>query len=159
MKNNLDPSIVKYVIAKYYRSYMHTHWDDLFSWGMEGLYRADREFDPTKSKQGFKYFAVCLIRRSIFTFVRDRISKTFSNTVYTEKNEFLEEHKVVYLPSVEVLDLYRALPRLTRRQKEVIRCLYYYGYNIKQTAKILNITPQSVSSRRDNAFKRLRGLL
>lgn len=137
MKNNLDPSIVNYVINKHFKTYAEKYYADLYSYGLEGLYNADKIYDPTKTQHDFKYFATCVIRRAMSLFVRDKITKTHTNTIYTDKNEFLDEHNFLTMPSESWLDLYVELNKLTNKHKTFIYYHYYLGYTFEETSSFM----------------------
>ena len=154
--NDLNPSIVKFVMKNYYNQFMQTHYDDLFSYGLEALYRADLAYDPTKTTQQFKYFATCLIRKAMYTFVRDRLTKTYQNTSYTDKTSVLEQQKVSYLPSEEILDLRNAIKTLPDKYKVIIKTLYYEGYSITDATNVLHLSRETITRRRNKALQLLK---
>jgi RNA polymerase sigma factor (sigma-70 family) len=134
VKNNLDTSIVNYVINKYFKHYAEKYYDDLYSYGLEGLYNADKFYDPTKTQHDFKYFATCVIRRAMSLFIRDKLTKTQTNTTYTDKNEFLDEHNCIIMPPESWLDLYAELNKLPDKHKTFIYYHYYLGYTFEETS-------------------------
>lgn len=158
-KNDLNPCIVKFVIDKYYHDYMHEHWDDLFSYGLEALYRADKIYDPTKTTKNFKYFATCIIRRALFGFIRDKITKTYQNTTYTDKTGFLEECMVTYVPRVENFDLRKAVKKLPEEYKRLIVYVYFKGYKVKEYADKFGIRYHTATGQRLKAIKLLKEIL
>lgn len=122
--NDLNPSLVTFVMKKYYRGYLPTHKDDLFSYGLQALYEADKVYDPNKNTKPFKYFATGLIRRAMFGYVRDRIRKTYKYTAYTDNNKVLEIFGKTYYYNIMNIDLYRAIKTLTQEEKNILYLIY-----------------------------------
>lgn len=154
--NDLNPALIKFVIDKYYHDYMHEHWDDLFSYGLEALYKANTLYDADKTCKNFKYFATCVIKQAMFGFIRDRLTKTFKNTTYTDKTSFLEECRAVTMPSEESMDLKNAVKSLSPIHKEIIIAVYYKGYKIVDYARLRNINYKTAQQRHDRALTLLK---
>jgi RNA polymerase sigma factor (sigma-70 family) len=55
--------------------------------------------------------------------------------------------------------IHRAVDRLPPRQRAVIRAIYFVGYTVTQTAKLLNITMAAVVKLRTKALKHLMSAL
>ena len=144
MKNNLDTSVVNYVINKHFKPYAEKYYADLYSYGLEGLYNADKIYDPTKTHHDFKYFATCVIRRSMSLFVRDKITKTSTNTTYTDKNEFLDEYNFIIMPPESWLDLYIELNKLSDKDKTFIYYHYYLGYTFEETSVVMKTSIRTI---------------
>lgn len=151
--NNLDHSIVDYVIDTYYSRYKYLHYEDMFSYGLEGLYEADAIYDPTKSDKPFKYFATCIIRRRIFRYVRDIMHKFLFNIDFTDNNTFLENFDSTPPVNIEHIDLINVLKTLDNKYKSVIYYKYYKGYNYQQISKILGVNWVTVKNRLNKALK------
>lgn len=137
--NNLDPSLVTYVMHKYYSGYLPQYSDDLYSYGLQALYEADSVYTTTKTNKPFKYFATCLIRRAMFTYVRDKISAAQQNTTYTDDTQFLEHFAATEPIRDDYLDLYNVLKKLSDEEKAIIYNIYYLDKTIKETSNILKL--------------------
>ena len=157
--NDLNPALVKYVINKYYNNFMHEHWDDLFSYGLQALYEADAVYNNKHPKITFKYFATCLVRRAMYQFVRDKLSKTFKNTIYTDNNIVLERHKLSNLPSVETLDLRNAIKKLKPKYRHLINYVYFKGYKLVEYATMFKLNPVTIHKKHRRILKKLKDIL
>lgn len=155
-KNDLNPSIVKFVINKYYKGYMPEHWDELYSYGLEALYRADATYDKTKTTKTFVYYATCVIKRNIYMYVRDVLARTYNNTSYFDDEEFLEYKNFVEMPSVTILDLYNEIEKLSVEQKTFLYYYYYLGYTIEETSQKMGIPHRTLDRRKAKLLKTLR---
>lgn len=62
-------------------------------------------------------------------------------------------------PSAGHLDIARALPRLSRRQRLAVECHYYVGLTVAETAAVMGCSPGTVKSTLADARARLRTLL
>lgn len=56
-------------------------------------------------------------------------------------------------------DVYKALSRLTERQKTILYQYYFEGFNDTEIAKHLKVSQQSVSKSRASALKKMRGMI
>lgn len=154
--NNLDPCIVDFVMKKYYRGYLPQHHDDLYSYGLKTLYEADAVYDTNKTNKPFKYFATCLIRRAMFTYVRDKIPKIQYDITYTDKTTFLEQQETTNPIKDDYLDLYNVLKTLNNDEKTLIYNIYYLDKTIVDTAKILKISPSSCAKRLERLLEKIK---
>lgn len=134
--NDLNPKIVTFVMKKYYSGYLPTHKDDLFSYGLQALYEADTVYDPKKNTKPFKYFATGLIRRAMFGYVRDRITKTYQCTTYTDNNKVLELFGKTYYHDILNIDLYRAIKTLNSEEKNILYLIYYQEKTLYDIANL-----------------------
>lgn len=132
MEYDLDFSIVKYVMNKYYKKYLIRHYEDLLSYGLQALWEANLVYNKETATKPFKYFAVCLIRRAMYTFVRDKITKTYQNT-QCMSNEFLYNSQFDEI-NVANLDLYRAISTLSEQEKEILYLMYHQDYTLYKIA-------------------------
>ena len=116
----MNTKLVHYVINKYYKGYRNKFYEDLYSYGLEALCDAYKFYDPAKNKKSFEYFAVCVIRRRLSMFVRDRISKTYQNTTFLSDNRLLESFVWSYQNNLQNIDLYRAIKKLNDQEIEIL---------------------------------------
>jgi RNA polymerase sigma factor (sigma-70 family) len=153
--NNLDTSLVTYVINTFFSGYREKHFEDMYSWGLEALHKADKCFDQTKTNKPFKYYATCIIRRAIFGFVRDRIPKITQYITYVAEEETLE-YLCDHEPSIEYDHLYTALKNLKDDYKKLIYLRFYLGLSMSEIAKKLSITVGSLHNKYKRIFKKLK---
>lgn len=154
--NDLNPCIVKFVIDKYYHGYMQKHWDDLYSYGLEALYKANDLYDKTKTTKNFKYYATCLIRRHIYMYIRDKITKVYQNTTYTDNNDILEYKNVVELPSESLLDLYKEIKKLSDEEKTFLYYYYYMGYTLEEISQKMNVSHRTLDRKKVKILTKLK---
>lgn len=154
--NDLNPCIVKFVMKKYYPLFYKEFYEDLYSYGLQALYVADEIFDPALTRRNFKYFATGIIRRAMFGFVRDKISKTYLNTTYTDDYEVLDSLEPIHAHMTQNIDLYRAIKTLSARDRELLYYLYYKEYSQIQVAELLNLHPNTILRRRAKIIKKLK---
>lgn len=154
--NNLDTSLVKFIINKYYTGYLPQHYDDLYSYGLKALYEADAVYDPQKTNKPFKYFATCLIRRAMFGYVRDKIPKIQYDITYTDNTTFLEQQEITNPIKDDYLDLYNVLKKLNNDEKTLIYNIYYLDKTIVDTAKIVKISPSSCAKRLEKLLEKIK---
>lgn len=157
--NNLDPALVVYVMKKYYSGYYRQHYADLYSYGLQALYEADKVFDPAKIDKPFKWFAVSLIRRAMFMFVRDRLSMTYVNTTFTDDNRILDKFNRKVSLNIRKMDLYRAIKTLNDDEKNILYLTYYKDYTLYQIADEYNIAYQTALRRLHRILNKLKELL
>lgn len=170
-----------YKIVKKYKSVL-PH-EDLISFGNIGLCKAAKLFDPSR---GFKFstFAYKIINQEISTGIAEEcygVTRSHIADSHYKKPELLEPLKTVSLPeyfekmyptehTIEELDakidfnrlrtiLKSLLPRLTRRQQEIIT--QRWGLNsskeIKtqtETAKILGLKQNGIWSNEQNVYRK-----
>ena len=154
--NDLNPCIVKFVMKKYYPRYYKEFYEDLYSYGLQALYEADKIFDPTQTTKTFKYFATGIIRRAMFGFVRDRISKTYQNTSYTDNSVVLDLLEPTHVHMTQNIDLYRALKTLSDYERELLYYLYNQEYSQGQVAKLLNVHTHTILRHHAKIIKKLK---
>ena len=154
--NDLNPCIVKFVMKKYYPKYYKEFYEDLYSYGLQALYEADKIFDPTQTTKTFKYFATGIIRRAMFGFVRDRISKTYQNTSYTDNSAVLDLLEPTHVHMTQNIDLYRALKTLSDYERELLYYLYNQEYSQGQVAKLLNVHTHTILRHHAKIIKKLK---
>ena len=157
--NNLDPALVIFVMKKYYRGYLPKYYDDLYSYGLEALYDADRVYDPKKTTKTFSYFATCIIRRAMFMFVRDRITKTYRNTTFIADNRVLEVLGKTYNYQISKIDLYRAIKTLSDEEKNILYLIYEKEYTLYQIADTYNCAYLTAFRRHQRILNKLKELL
>ena len=132
--NDLNPALVVFVMKKYYSGYLPQYYEDLYSYGLEALYDADRVYDTSKNTKPFKYFATCLIRRAMFMFVRDKITKTYQKTTFIDDNRVLEVLGKIYQYQIGQIDLYRAIKTLNDEEKNILYLIYEKECTLYQIA-------------------------
>ena len=157
--NNLDPAIVIFVMKKYYSGYLPKYYEDLYSYGLEALYDADRVYDSKKNTKPFNYFAICLIRRAMFMFVRDRITKTYQNTTFIDDNRVLEALGKTYQYQIGKIDLYRAIKTLNDEENNILYLIYEKEYTLYQIADIYNCAYQTAFRKHQRILNKLKELL
>ena len=157
--NDLNPCIVKFVMKKYYPKYYKEFYEDLYSYGLQALYEADALYDPTRTTRQFKYFATCLIRKAMFGFVRDRISKTYQHTTYTDNSVVLDLLEPTHVHTTQNIDLYRALKTLSDYEKELLYYLYDQEYSQAQVSQMLNVHPHTIMRHHAKIINNLKEML
>lgn len=157
--NDLSPKLVIFVMKKYYRGYLPKYYEDLYSYGLEALYDADRVYDPKKNTKPFKYFATCLIRRAMFMFVRDRITKTYQKTTFIDDNSVLEVLGKTYQYQIGKIDLYRAIKTLSDEEKNILYLLYEKEHTLYQIGDLYKCSHQTVFIKHKRILTKLKELL
>lgn len=157
--NRLNPKLVHYVINKYYKGYRNKFYEDLYSYGLEALYDAYKAYDETKNKKSFEYFAVCVIRRRLSMYVRDKISKTYQNTTFLNDNRRLEHLGGSYQNNLQNIDLYRAIKKLKDDEKEILYLMYEKDYTLLDIAKKYGFCHQYAYRKHKKIINKLRRML
>jgi RNA polymerase sigma factor (sigma-70 family) len=146
-------------MKKYYKRYYKEFYEDLYSYGLQALYEADALYDPTRTTQQFKYFATCLIRRAMFGFVRDKISKTYQHTTYTDNSVVLDLLEPTHVSMTQNLDLYRALNTLSQDERELLYLIYNEEYSQHEVSKMKNVHPHTIMRHHAKIINKLKEML
>lgn len=156
-KNNLDYRLVWYVMQKYFKSYLPKYKDDLYSYGLEALYRADRDFVAEQTTKNFKYFATCVIRRAMSLFVRDKIPKFEKESIiYTDKFSFLDNYSSVETIDHNKMDLRDSIDKLPDEMRNIIIHRYFEDKTFVEIGKIYNKKSNYIIRQHDKALNLLR---
>ena len=158
-KNEFSLSLVKFVINKYYKGYRNRFYEDLYSYGLQALYDADKSYDPTKNTKPFEYYAVCVIKRRMYMFVRDRISKTYLNTTFTDNTAVLDILGKTHQYNLHQIDLYRAIKTLTEEEKNILYLMYEKEYTLYQIADLYKFSYQTAFRKHKRILIKLKELL
>lgn len=120
---NCGIDLVAYVVSKDFKNAMqYIEKDDLVGFGVFGLLRAAREYDPAK-KVSFPTFACKKVRQAIVCFVRQKCQKRYK---YLEELESWQAGKLVSLQADEYdwederAYVRRMVNKLPRRHKNFV---------------------------------------
>lgn len=174
-----DKAATEYILAKYknlVRSRAKTYFmagadkEDLVQEGMIGLFKAVRDFDPTK-QASFRGFAEICIKRQMITAVKTAARQkhiplnsyvSLSTPVYEDDSDrtlvdMLAEKKVVdpeemFLRREKAEAMEAQIAQKLSALEQTVLSLYMGGMNYQEIAVELGRTPKSV----DNALQRIK---
>lgn len=177
--NNGDDAAMEYIIDKYkgyVRSKTRTYFliggdrDDLMQEGMIGLFKAIRDFDPSK-QAAFKAFADLCITRQIITAIKTATRQKhapLNGYVSLNKNAFDDENERTLFELIETKvtsnpeDIYIDRENVTLIEEKINKCLshfesevldrYLNGKTYIEIAAELNKSNKSI----DNAIQRIK---
>lgn len=153
--------VFKKIAARLPKNILRQHADDIKQEGLIALWKAAVRFDESKGFS-FSTYAVSLIYRYMYRYVQD----LYGLRRVGEKPEIISldeptcENMTVgdLIPSPENIDISWVLEnkKLTERQREILRLMYYGGYKQFEVAKKLNITKQAVTAALKRIAEKLR---
>lgn len=76
--------------------------------------------------------------------------------------DFLEEKEKTFDPNGDFENktlLYEALQTLNEKERDLLMKVYMHGFNQKELAKILDVSPQYISKLKNKALKKLKDYL
>ena len=132
--------------------------DDIMQEGMIGLFKAIRDFDPTK-QASFRGFAEICIRRQIITAVKTASRR---KPVYEDESERTLVDMLAERESVDPEEMFLRREKAEAMEAEInqklsgleqtVLSLYLGGMNYQEIAVELGRTPKSI----DNALQRIK---
>ena len=144
--------------------------DDIMQEGMIGLFKAIRDFDPTK-QASFRGFAEICIRRQIITAVKTASRRkhtplnsyiSLSMPVYEDESERTLVDMLAERESVDPEEMFLRREKAEAMEAEInqklsgleqtVLSLYFGGMNYQEIAVELGRTPKSI----DNALQRIK---
>lgn len=174
-----DKDAVEYLLAKYknlVRARAKQYFmagadrDDIMQEGMIGLFKAIRDFDPTK-QASFRGFAEICIRRQIITAVKTASRRkhtplnsyiSLSMPVYEDESERTLVDMLAERESVDPEEMFLRREKAETMEAEInqklsgleqtVLSLYLGGMNYQEIAVELGRTPKSI----DNALQRIK---
>lgn len=152
----LDRDLVLYVINKYYAKYRLLYEDDLYSRGLSAFNEAEKIYDPAKTSKNFKYFATCIIRRQLNTYIRDNLHKIDSLIDYTDNDGYLAKLLHFNEDYETKIDLKDSISKLPSDMKKLIFYHYYLGYPLYEIKKMLGYAPLTITRKHKKALELLK---
>jgi len=137
--------------AKKYANFYRLDWEDLIQEFEIELIKKRGTYNLKKGANLLTYYKLLIRHRAIDLARNSSRSKTTS----------LEEiEKEIISPSqLENIDLNNALEKLTPKQEEAIRLVYFDDFTQEQAATKLNITQQTLNDRLQGASKKMKKYL
>jgi len=158
-------------IAAKYAACTDEPYEDLFQVGYFGLHSAAERFKPELGNR-FSTFAYPYISGEILHYLRDRAPiirpsrnesipqvTSLDRLIYSDSDLTLLDS--IAAPSNEEIsaELWTALNQLKEKERSAIVLYYVDGLYLREVAKVLNSTPQTIGRRVKSGICKLRGLL
>lgn len=134
----------------------HKLWDysEVYSIGLEGLMKAVDRFS-TERGSGVANYVTTVMDTGLWDAL-DIHTKTLKGRRELFKSEMPQVSSDAALQAK--LDLNRILKHVTKHQRNVLVLRQIYGYTLKETAKVLQITHQAVDDLENRALNKLKGM-
>jgi len=140
--------------AKKYAALYGLDWEDLYQEIQVKLIEVRGTYDPNKPASLLKYYQK-IIRNKIIDLVKKEQKPLLSLESIKQ-----EQYKgLVSIIDTDIEDLKLAMDKLTPKQKEAIRLIFFENLTEKESADHLRISVDSFKDRYDGAIKKLRKLL
>ena len=139
--------IVEMVLNKL-RIYLNR--DEYRQVGLIGLWQALERFDASKGK----------LEPYLYMQVRYYVMSELKIKYRQMAREVQDEQLFLFLPADEgPVDLAELLNELNKEERQLIEYIYFYGYKVKELAKILGVAEVTVKIRKKRVIEKLRSVL
>ena len=131
---------------------------DAMSAAYEGFFLAIKNFDLTKNVP-FAAYLKKMVRCAVFDVYRKEMRFAKRHVLPPAEDNPIDyaESETDDMATFEArFDILNAMKTLTKREKEVVREIYFHGLNTVETGKLLGISRKTVSDAKLRAIKKLR---
>ncbi len=129
-------------------------------------YFLSRTYSREFSEDCAQEFFLSLLKKPVSDYVKNPTAWVYRCCLNIAKDKIVKENKYTELKSDEKVDfessienfgdLYDKLKMLDKEEFEIVRLVYWDGYNLKEVAEILGVSHASVRKRYSRIIKKLK---